>query len=116
MYIGFLLVTAFLSMWLSNTATAAMMAPLASAVMDHLTTMATPAHHNRGAGGEDEGHKQLGEGEEEQQDMVRQSVNQALQDYIVEERLVREQGCIVLGLVIESCQVACLLFNLQFPV
>lgn len=81
-YVGFLLVTAFLSMWLSNTATAAMMAPLASAVMDHLTTMATPAHHNRGAGGEDEGHKQLGEGEEEQQDMVRQSVNQALQDYI----------------------------------
>ena len=34
---GFLLVTSFLSMWLSNTATAAMMAPLATAVIEHLT-------------------------------------------------------------------------------
>jgi solute carrier family 13 (sodium-dependent dicarboxylate transporter), member 2/3/5 len=33
---GFLFVTAFLSMWLSNTATAAMMAPLAVATMEHL--------------------------------------------------------------------------------
>lgn len=45
--LGFLGATFFLSMWLSNTATAAMMAPLASAVMDTLSA----GHGAAGGGG-----------------------------------------------------------------
>lgn len=49
--------TAFLSMWLSNTATAAMMAPLASAVMETLTRKKTPRPPpvREGLEGEDDG-------------------------------------------------------------
>jgi di/tricarboxylate transporter len=73
--LGFLSTTAFLSMWLSNTATAAMMAPLASAVMETLSKGQAQAQgQGKGNGGarplllaeeEEEEEEDEEEGEEE---------------------------------------------------
>lgn len=42
--LGFMIPTMFLSMWISNTATTAMMVPIVSAVLDELKAVsATPA-------------------------------------------------------------------------
>lgn len=40
--LGFMGVTAFLSMWISNTATTAMMAPIVQAILDQLNAKTKP--------------------------------------------------------------------------
>lgn len=50
--LGFMAVTAFLSMWISNTATTAMMVPIVQAVLDQLhgNTALSPGHSDPGPG------------------------------------------------------------------
>lgn len=45
--LGFMGVTAFLSMWISNTATTAMMVPIVQAVLDQLHSNVDPEHSAR---------------------------------------------------------------------
>lgn len=52
---GFMVVTAFLSMWISNTATSAMMLPIANAVLEQLRDTETQTDEQElQAAGEDD--------------------------------------------------------------
>jgi len=54
--IGFMSTTAFLSMWISNTATTAMMMPIADAVLKHLKAAAEPAEDAQPQDASDQSH------------------------------------------------------------
>ena len=59
--LGFMCVTAFLSMWISNTATAAMMLPIAQAVLQEISEHSSQDETDTGGGGGEAGTRNYSE-------------------------------------------------------